>query len=184
MSYCDFVRSLPPTCDDPNRHYHDHVYGFPVADDRVLFERLVLEINQAGLSWSLILKKQTAFQAAYAGFDIATVAAFGVDERARLLADAGIVRNRLKIDAAIYNAQRIVRLQTQYGSFKNWLNAHHPQDLAAWVKLFKREFKFVGSEIVNEFLMTTGYLPGAHQVDCPVYARVCAAQPPWRASLP
>ncbi|MCP2040896.1 DNA-3-methyladenine glycosylase I [Neisseria sp. HSC-16F19] len=179
MSYCDFVRDLPPDSDNPNRHYHDRVYGFPVADDAVLFERLVLEINQAGLSWTLILKKQASFQAAYAGFDIAAVAAFDDGDRARLLADAGIVRNRLKINAAIHNAQQILRLQQSHGSFKNWLDAHHPQDLAAWVKLFKREFKFVGGEIVNEFLMSCGYLPGAHQPGCAVYDDVCAAMPPW-----
>ena len=179
MSYCDFANALPANTDNPNKHYHDHQYGFPIADDNALFGRLLLEINQAGLSWTLMLKKHAHFQAAYAGFDIAAVAAFDEADRARLLADAGIVRNRLKVNAAIHNAQQILHLQQQYGSFKAWLDAHHPRALPEWVKLFKKQFKFVGGEIVNEFLMSTGYLPGAHSPDCPVYAQVAAANPPW-----
>ena len=172
MSYCRFANALSADSDDPNKHYHDHVYGFAVTDDNELFERLVLEINQAGLSWTLILRKQAAFQAAYCGFDIATVAAFDDRDRKRLLADAGIVRNRLKIDAAIHNARQILAIQAEHGSFKNWLDAHAATapDLAGWLKIFKKTFKFVGREIVNEFLMSTGYLPGAHDADCPVAA--------------
>ena len=180
MNYCEFANGLPENSDNPNRHYHHCCYGFPIDNDNELFERLVLEINQAGLSWTLMLKKQANFQAAYAGFDVAAVAAFDEADRARLLADAGIVRNKLKVNAAIHNAQQILRLQAEYGSFKRWLDAHHPQALPAWVKLFKQQFKFVGGEIVNEFLMSTGYLPGAHSQDCPVWARVAAANPPWR----
>lgn len=75
-----------------------------------------------------------------------------------------------------------MRLQQEYGSFKNWLDAHHPLELAQWVKLFKQHFKFVGGEIVNEFLMSIGYLPGAHVEDCPIYAKVLAAKPKWVAS--
>ena len=150
----------------------------PGAFDEHFFNGL-LEINQAGLSWTLMLKKQAAFHAAYSGFDIAAIAAYGDADRARLLADAGIVRNRRKIEAAICNARQVQRLQAEYGSFKAWLDAHHPRDLAAWVKLFKQHFQFVGGEIVGEFLMSCGYLPGAHTPDCPVYARVLAAQPAW-----
>ncbi|WP_037586869.1 DNA-3-methyladenine glycosylase I [Stenoxybacter acetivorans] len=182
MNYCEFAHALPPDTDNPNKHYHDDCYGFPVDDDNALFERLVLEINQAGLSWTLMLKKQAAFQAAYAGFNIAQVAAFNDTEKQRLLNDAGIVRNRLKISAAIYNAQQIMLLQQQHGSFKNWLDTHHPQLLAAWIKLFKQHFRFVGGEIVNEFLMSTGYLKGAHNEACPTYAKVLAAQPAWAAN--
>ena len=185
MSYCDFVQALPVDSTNPNRHYHDHEYGFPLTDDNALFGRLLLEINQAGLSWTLMLKKQDNFRAAYSGFDIAQVAAYGDADRTRLLADAGIVRNRLKINAAIHNARQILALQAEFGSFRAWLDAHHPRALPDWVKLFKRHFRFVGGEIVNEFLMSTGYLPGAHQPDCPVYTRVLAADPPWRrAGLP
>ncbi len=179
MSYCDFANALPQDTDNPNKHYHDRVYGFPIDDDNELFERLVLEINQAGLSWTLILKKRQAFQTAYSGFDIAAVATYTDADCERLLNDAGIVRNRLKIRAAIYNARQIAALQREYGSFKNWLDCHHPQSLPEWVKLFKRHFKFVGGEIVNEFLMSTGYLQGAHTESCPVYAEVLRHKPKW-----
>ena len=182
MTYCQFAATLAADSTDPNKHYHDHVYGFAVSTDNELFARLVLEINQAGLSWITILKKWQGFYQAYAEFDIATVAAFTETDVARLLADASIIRNRLKVQAAVYNAQQILMLQQEYGSFKNWLDAHHPLELAQWVKLFKQHFKFVGGEIVNEFLMSTGYLPGAHVEDCPIYAKVLAAKPKWIAS--
>ena len=159
--------------------YHDTEYGFPNRDDRALFERLVLEINQAGLSWLTILKKRAAFQAAYAGFDIDRVAAFGPDDEARLLADAGIIRNRLKVAAAIENARRLQRIRAEHGGFAQWLDAHHPRDKPAWVKLFGQTFRFTGGEIVGEFLMSLGYLPGAHEPDCPRYAEILALGAPW-----
>ena len=137
----------------------------------MLFERLMLEINQAGLSWLTILNKRAAFRAAFAGFDIDRVAAFGADDVERLLADAGIVRNRLKIAAAIENARRIQVLRQSHGSFACWLDAHHPRPLDAWTQLFRKTFRFTGGQIVNEFLMSLGYLAGAHEPDCPVFAR-------------
>ena len=164
MTYCEFVRS--GKAHPVHVHYHDFVYGFPVESDDALFERLVLEINQAGLSWETILKKQEGFRAAYDGFEIAKVAAYGEDDRARLLADPGIIRNKLKVRAAVSNAQKILELQAAHGSFKAWLDAHHPQEKAAWVALFKKTFTFTGGEIVGEFLMSCGYLPGAHDPDC------------------
>lgn len=159
--------------------YHEHHYGFPIADDDLLFERLVLEINQAGLSWLTILKKQVAFRAAYSDFAIAKVARYGDKQRARLLADAGIIRNRLKVDAAIENAKRIQAIQKAHGSFAAWLAAQHPLTKTEWVKLFKREFVFTGGEIVGEFLMSVGYLPGTHAEDCPIYKKIAGLQPPW-----
>lgn len=159
--------------------YHDEEYGFPIDEDDRLFERLVLEINQAGLSWLTILKKQDNFRAAYDAFDIARVAAYGDADRARLLADAGIVRNRLKVDAAIQNARIIRELQAEHGSFKAWLDSHHPLSKEEWTKLFKRTFRFTGGEIVGEFLMSTGYLEGAHDPRCPVYARIARLGPAW-----
>ena len=176
-SYCDFAPGQPWHGD-----YHDREYGFPIAGDAGLFERLVLEINQAGLSWLTILKKQAAFRAAYDGFDVDRVAGYGEADRARLLADAGIIRNRLKVDAAIANARRIQELGAEHGSFRGWLDAHHPRSREAWTKLFRGTFRFTGGEIVNEFLMSTGYLPGAHRESCPVYARVVAARPAWLAA--
>jgi DNA-3-methyladenine glycosylase I len=173
-TYCDAAPGHPF-----HGPYHDHEYGFPLRDDAALFERMVLEINQAGLSWLTILKKRDAFRAAYAGFDIDAVAAFGGDDRARLLADAGIIRNRLKVDAAIENAQRLQQVRESHGSFAAWLDAHHPLEKDAWVRLFRATFRFMGGEIVGEFLMSTGYLPGAHREDCPVHSAIVAARPPW-----
>jgi DNA-3-methyladenine glycosylase I len=159
--------------------YHDDEYGFPSRDEAVLFERLVLEINQAGLSWATILKKRDAFRTAFAGFAVDRVAAFGPDDVARLMADAGIIRNGLKIAAVIDNARRVQALRRQHGSFAAWLDAHHPQTRDEWVKLFKKTFRFTGGEIVNEFLMSLGYLDGAHVESCPVYTRIAALGPPW-----
>jgi len=148
----------------------------------VLFERLILEINQAGLSWATILKKRLAFRAAFAEFEVDRVAAFGPADVERLMADAGIVRNRLKILATIDNARRVQELRRAHGSFAGWLDAHHPRSREEWVKLFKQTFRFTGGEIVNEFLMSLGYLPGAHEPDCPVHARIATLNPPWASA--
>ncbi len=176
-SYCSAVLQMDAT--NVHRIYHDTQYGFPIHSDNELFGRLLLEINQAGLSWTTILNKQVHFRASYAGFDIQKVAAFGEKDKQRLLQDAGIIRNRLKIDAAIHNARKITDLQMEYGSFRNWLLHHHPLSKKEWVVLFKKTFKFTGGEIVNEFLMSTGYLKGAHIESCPVYSEVLKHQPPW-----
>ena len=173
-TYCETAPGDPV-----HTYYHDQEYGFPVEDDAVLFERLVLEINQAGLSWALMLKKREGFVAAYRGFDPAVVAAFGEEDRARLLADAGIIRNRLKVDAAIENAKCLLVIQESHGSFSAWITAHHPMEKDEWVKLFKKTFKFMGGEIVGEFLMSTGYLPGAHHEGCEAYQRLVKIDPPW-----
>lgn len=159
--------------------YHDEEYGFPLGGDAALFERLVLEINQAGLSWLTILRKREAFRRAYDGFDPAVVARYGARDRRRLLADAGIIRNRLKVEAAIANAARILELRESHGSFAGWLEAHHPRPKGEWVALFRRTFRFTGGEIVGEFLMSIGYLPGAHAPACPVYRRIARLRPPW-----
>jgi DNA-3-methyladenine glycosylase I len=174
MSYCQSAPGHPF-----HGPYHDTEYGFPVTGDDVLFERLVLEINQAGLSWLTILKKRDAFDVAFDGFDIARVASYGEAERARLLSDAAIIRNRLKVDAAIENARRIMDLQRAHGSFAAWLNANHPLAKDDWVKLFKATFTFTGGEITGEFLMSTGYLAGAHEPGCPVYGEIAALNPAW-----
>jgi DNA-3-methyladenine glycosylase I len=159
--------------------YHDHEYGYPLSDDDALFGRLILEINQAGLSWLTILKKREGFARAYDGFSIDRVAAYGDAERSRLLADPGIIRNRLKVNAAIHNAGRLLDIRGSHGSFSGWLDAHHPRSKADWVKLFKKTFRFTGGEITGEFLLSTGYLPGAHHPACPVYDRVAKLSPPW-----
>jgi DNA-3-methyladenine glycosylase I len=174
MSYCDSAPGHPF-----HGPYHDHEYGFPSADERVLFERLVLEINQAGLSWLTILRKREAFRAAYAAWDVDRVAAFGEADVARLLADPGIIRNKLKVDAAIRNAQVVQELRREHGSLAAWLDAQHPLPKDEWVKRFKKRFVFMGGEIVGEFLMSLGYLPGAHRESCPVMARLEVIRPPW-----
>ena len=180
MSYCEVAVGHPF-----HGPYHDGEYGFPLRDDVGLFERLVLEINQAGLSWLTILKKRAAFRAAYDRFDVDRVAAYGRRDRTRLMRDAGIIRNRLKIDAAVENARRIVALREVHGSFAEWLDANHPLSKADWVRLFKRTFRFTGGEITGEFLLSTGYLPGAHAPSCPVHRRILALDPPWmRAARP
>lgn len=175
--YCEYCNSHPE--DTFNKIYHDTQYGFPLEDDNLLFERLILEINQAGLSWITILRKADNFRKAYRGFDIDKVARFTEKDRARLLADAGIIRNRLKINAAIENAKHIQILRKEFGSFKGWLDLHHPLTKDEWTKLFKKTFVFTGGEIVNEFLLSTGYLPGAHDKDCPVYKKVASLRPAW-----
>ena len=163
--------------------YHELEYGFPSSDESVLLERLALEIFQAGLSWLIVLKKRPGIFAAFDGFDVGRVAAYGAAERARLLDDAGIIRNRRKIDAIIENAGQFKELRAGHGSVAGWLAAHHPRKKAAWVKLFRETFRFTGGEVVNEFLMSLGYLPGAHRPDCPVYARIAALDPPWMRDL-
>jgi len=159
--------------------YHDLEYGFPLKEDDRLFERLVLEINQAGLSWATILKKREGLRAGYAGFRVADVASFGEEDRERLLHDPGVIRNRLKVDAAMANARTIRELQDRFGSFSAWLDHHHPLSRAEWVRLFKKTFRFTGGEITGEFLMSTGYLPGAHEPACPIFDTIKELGPPW-----
>nr|WP_207168788.1 DNA-3-methyladenine glycosylase I [Rhodovibrio sodomensis] len=160
--------------------YHDREHGFPARDEAVLFERLLLEINQAGLSWATVLRKRDTLRAAYAGFEVDRVAAFTDADRQRLMADPGVIRNARKVDAAIANARAVQGLRAGSGGFAAFLDAQHPRPKADWVKLLKRHFIHVGGEIAGEFLMSLGYLPGAHRPDCPVHARVLAADPPWR----
>jgi 3-methyladenine DNA glycosylase len=172
--YCDIAPGHPL-----HGPYHDSEYGFPQREEAVLFERLLLEINQAGLSWETMLRKREGFRAAYSGFSVDQVAKYGERDRARLMADAGIIRNRLKIEAAIHNAQVIQGLRRSHGGFAEWLDAHHPLGKAEWIKLFKKTFRFTGGEITNEFLMSLGYLPGAHREECPAFRRAAKQRPPW-----
>jgi DNA-3-methyladenine glycosylase I len=174
MSYCKIAPGHPL-----HGPYHEFEYGFPVNDEAPLFERLVLEINQAGLSWLTILSKRENFRAAYDNFEVDKVAAFGSAERNRLLNDIGIIRNRLKVDAAIENAKRIQQIRHSHGSFASWLAGSHPLAKPEWVKLFKKTFAFTGGEITGEFLLSIGYLPGAHDKTCPVYNKIVRKKPPW-----
>jgi len=180
MSYCSYIETMQPEERKMlHKNYHDHYYGFPIHDDNELFGRLIMEINQAGLSWETILKKEKSFRKAYSNFNIKKIAAYTEADRERLLADAGIIRNKLKVNAAIENARTILLLQKEFGSFEKWLEHHHPKTKEEWVKLFKKTFRFTGGEIVNEFLMSIGYLNGAHSEDCPVHKKILKTKPMW-----
>lgn len=179
-SYCEVVWRMEP--DNVHVHYHNNEYGFPIRSDNELFARLILEINQAGLSWTTILNKKENFYKAFKDFDIAKVARFNEKNIEQLLQNAGIIRNRLKIESTIANAKTILGLQKEFGSFKKWLDVNHPKTKEEWVKLFKKTFRFTGGEIVNEFLVSSGYLPGAHVQSCPVYKKVIKQKPAWLTS--
>ncbi|MCI0739799.1 MAG: DNA-3-methyladenine glycosylase I [Gemmataceae bacterium] len=164
--------------------YHDREWGVPVHDDRLLFEFLVLEGAQAGLSWATILKKRANYQAAFDQFDPAVVARYGKRKRASLLADAGIVRNRLKIDSAIESARAVLRAQEEFGTFDAFLwsfvdgrSIHNSwrsiedvpprtaQSDAMSKELKRRGFRFVGSTICYALMQAVG-LVNDHLVDC------------------
>ncbi|WP_139958838.1 DNA-3-methyladenine glycosylase I [Flavicella sediminum] len=176
-SYCEFVASLDK--DNLHRIYHDNQYGYPIHSDDELFCRLILEINQAGLSWTTILKKQENFRKAFSNFNINQVANYTDVDIQRLLSDTGIIRNKLKINATIFNAKKIIELQKEHGSFKNWLDQQFPLQIEDWVKLFKKTFKFTGGEITKEFLKSTGYIPGAHISTCETNKLVLISNPMW-----
>jgi DNA-3-methyladenine glycosylase I len=171
--YCDMAPGHPL-----HGPYHESEYGFPLTDERRLFERLCLEIMQAGLSWTLVLRKRPALAAAFAGFDVDAVAAFGPQDRFRLLADTGIIRNRAKIAAVIDNARTVQGLRAT-GGFARWLDNHHPLSHPEWTTVFRGIFRFTGGEVVKEFLMSTGYLPGAHHDRCPVFHQIAKQRPAW-----
>ena len=164
--------------------YHDDEWGVPVHDDRLLFEFLVLEGAQAGLSWLTILRKREGYRKAFAGFDPAAVAAFGPADVERLLADPAIVRNRLKVDSAITNARRFLQVQEEFGSFdayvwgfvggetihNRWRTlAEIPAKTAEAERLSadlkRRGFRFVGPTIVYAHMQATGMV-NDHTVDC------------------
>jgi DNA-3-methyladenine glycosylase I len=178
-TYCGYINSLDKNEFNVHREYHNTQYGFPITDDDELFGRLILEINQAGLSWTTILKKQDSFRKAYHNFSIKKIASYKEKDFSRLMNDSGIIRNRLKINAAIENARTILKIQKENGSFKNWLDSIHPQSREEWTKIFKKTFRFTGGEIVNEFLVSSGYLKGAHEEKCPVYKKILRKKPAW-----
>ncbi len=162
--------------------YHDREWGVPVRDDRRLFEFLILEGAQAGLSWDTILAKRENYRHAFSGFDPRKVARFGARERRRLLADAGIVRNRAKVDAAVNNARRFLEVQEEHGSFARYvwafvggapLPARARRAVPARTALSdalsqdlkRRGFKFVGSTIMYAFMQAVGMV-NDHSPDC------------------
>ncbi|PKR80802.1 DNA-3-methyladenine glycosylase [Brumimicrobium salinarum] len=178
MSYCEFTKDLKQNHLD--KKYHDFYYGYPVESDDELFGRLILEINQAGLNWSLILNKEENFRKAFDNFSIASVAQFDEQKITELMNNKGIIRNRRKIEAVIFNAKKILIIQEKFGSFNNWLTQYVGFSLKEWTKLFKKNFKFTGEKIVEEFLMSTGYVKGAHDKNCPVYDEILKCNPQWK----
>jgi len=173
--------------------YHDTEWGVPLHDDRGLFEFLILEGAQAGLSWDTILKKRGTYRRAYANFDIARVAAFTVKDQRRLLADAGIVRNRLKISASIANARAALLVIEQEGSLDRYLwsfvgglpkqnrwdsidqvPAITVEATAMSKALLKRGFRFVGPMICYAFMQATGMV-NDHLAGCPRYSQLMVA---------
>lgn len=178
--YCDIAPGHPV-----HGYYHDHEYGFPIAisikNDDILLERLALEIMQAGLSWEIVLKKRAGLYKAFDGFQVKKVAKYGDKKVAELLQNPEIIRNKLKVNAIIHNANMILNMQKtpEIGSFGAFLASHHPRGHLEWQKLFKKTFKFTGGEIVKEFLMSLGYLPGAHHEKCSIYSKISKKSPPW-----
>ena len=137
--------------------YHDQEWGVPVREDRKLFECLVLEGAQAGLSWDTILAKRENYRKAFHGFDFEKVARYGAREQRRLLADAGIVRHAGKIDATISNARAVLEVRKEFGSFSKYLWSFAGKDAQALSKdLKKRGFRFVGPTIVHAFMQAVG----------------------------
>lgn len=176
-SYCKAVESvkLSPL----HKIYHDTEYGFPAKSDNELFGRMLLEINQAGLSWDTILNKKESIKEAYANFEVEKVAQFTEEDIEELLQNPGIIRMRLKVQAAINNAQVIIEIQKSHGSFMNWLDEQFPKSHEEWAKLFKKTFRFMGKEITKEFLTGTGYMKGAHDEDCSVLKEIIKLKPKW-----
>lgn len=144
--------------------YHDKEWGVPVRNDRKLFEFLILEGAQAGLSWDTILAKRRNYRRAFDGFDFNKISAYGLSDRRRLLADAGIVRNHAKIDAAIVNARCFLGVKEEYGSFARYLWGFTEAE-ALSRDLKRRGFKFVGSTIMYAFMQAVGMV-NDHEADC------------------
>ncbi len=174
MSYCKYIKDKPL-----HKHYHDKEYGFPVFNDNALLERLALEMNQAGLSWDLMLKKREGFNKAFNNFQIDKVVRFTKKDIERLLQDENIIRNKLKIEAVINNAKVIQGIQKSHKSFVSWLDEQMKElkDEKEAAKFFKKQgFKFVGGEIIKEFLQSVGYLKTPHEAKCPVTKEIFKAK--------
>jgi len=179
-TYCHFTEKLPS--DNLHKKHHDEEYGFPVHEDIAIFERLCLEIFQAGLSWNLIMQKRSNFNQAFDHFNFEKIALYDDTKKMQLMENAGIIRSLKKIEAIIYNAQQAIKIIAEYGSLEAFLNHHHPLDLKSWTLLFKKHFKFIGTEVMNEFLMSTGYLKGAHHEQCIAYQKSISSGAKWVSS--
>ena len=175
--YCQYVKNLNEK--NVDKHYHDNEYGFPLNCDNEIFGRLILEINQAGLSWSTILKKKHNIRKAYSNYNINKISKYTENDINSLMNNKTIIRHKLKIESIIYNANQILKIINKYGSFKNWLDKNATSDISLWIIIFKKNFKFTGKKITKEFLMSTGYIKGAHNAKCPIYNLVLKKNPKW-----
>ena len=149
--------------------YHDNEYGFRITDDILYFERLTLEIFQAGLSWATILKKRVAFQKAFDGFDFYKIAKYKEKKIESLLQDNAIIRNKKKIEATIYNAGVFIKIINDNKSFDNYLAKQPVDNREELLKVFKKNFKFMGVLILEEFMMSVGVWPVKHEKGCFLY---------------
>ncbi|HMD03479.1 MAG TPA: DNA-3-methyladenine glycosylase I [Candidatus Baltobacteraceae bacterium] len=184
LKRCEWARS------EPNISYHDREWGTPVHDDTVLFEFLILEGAQAGLSWETILRKRDNYRKAFHSFDAARIARYGARDTARLLADPGIVRNRAKIAAAVGNARAVLALRKEFGSLDAYLwsfvegapivnRRRRAADVPAETPLSERisrdlharDFRFVGPTIIYAFMQAVGMV-NDHRIDCFRYAEL------------
>ena len=164
MSYCTYCQNQPE--ESIHRWYHDTVYGRMSKNDNELFGRLIMEINQAGLSWNIVLRKYDGIKKAYGDFDILKISHFDDQKISHLMNDKNIIRHELKIRCIVYNASQILRIQKEFGTFQRWILENRQNSIENWTKLFKKNFKFVGKEIVKEFLISNGIIEGAHNKDC------------------
>jgi len=151
--------------------YHDNEWGRRTDDDNALFELLTLEVFQAGLSWRSVLVRREAFRKAFFGFDVDRVSQFDGADVERLIQDAGIIRNRKKIESTIENARIVRDLQRAHGSFARWLDSLSNGDLANYQKTFRSTFRFCGPEITRMFVMGCGLVPPPHDPHCETGAR-------------
>ncbi len=149
--------------------YHDYEYGVRINSDFDYFERLTLEIFQAGLSWATILKKRDSFRIAFDNFDFYKISQYDENKKKQLLENKEIIRNRLKIEATIYNANKFIEIVNKYGSFDNYIVELAKKDREEVLKVFKKEFKFMGKLIVEEFMMSVGFWPIKHDKECFLY---------------
>jgi len=162
MSYCSYCK----TQEEGSKHrwYHDKVYGR-------MFGRLIMEISQAGLSWDIVLNKYDGIKSAYSDFDIEKISEYKEEDILSLMKNKDIIRHELKIRSAVFNANKILKIQEEFGTFKTWLLENNQNSIENWTKLFKKNFKFVGKEIVKEFLISNAIIEGAHDKTCSLYKK-------------
>ncbi len=163
MSYCKYCSQLP--LDNIHRIYHDNIYGIKPKSDNEMFERLSLEILQAGLSWDVVLKKIENIKTAFDNFDIATVSSYEDKKISDLMKNKNIICNNLKIQSIVHNAKEILKIQNNHGGFIIWFDHLNCTNIFEYTKELKKIFKFIGPKIIEEFLKSCGYIK-THDDNC------------------